>query len=145
MSQFTTHIPPPILFRTPVKSTTTTTRPAHGLTPSSVSSWNFVDQVRQHFWDENIRLNYDPLFIDSHYVHNEAGVRHFFDSNILNNLEYCIKCAIPGKQLEFDREQQIPQSGIPDYSFYRERSSEVFYRIKNTVEHLRGSCRTIQQ
>ena len=112
MSQFTTHIPPPILFGTPTNSTRT--RPAHGLTPSSVGSWiGFIE----HLWDENILLDRDAFFIDSSIVCNEAGVRRFFDSNILNNLQYCIERAIPGRHLKFVPEQQIPGSGIPDYAY----------------------------
>ena len=130
MSQFTTHIPPPILFGTPVKSTTTT-RPAHGLTPSSVRSWiGFVDQVRHHIWDENIRLDHDAWFIDSGIVYNKADVKYFFNCNILNSVEYCIQCAIPEKQLKILRERQIPESGIPDYSFTENGHPRFFIELK---------------
>ena len=127
MSQFTSYVPPPITYRPRFKSTTT--RPAHGHTPSSVAKLiNFVENARAHVWDNIIRLDNKPMFdlVDPYLVNNETDVSCFVYNNILRNVQYCIKRTSPADEFQFPSEYQIPRSGIPDYALTNNGNARFF-------------------
>ena len=75
-------------------------------------------------------MDHDASFKNPSVVCNEAAVNLFFYSNILSNLEDLIERAIPERHLKFVPEQQIPESGIPDYAFIENGHPRFFIELK---------------